>query len=382
MKKLIWLCLISFLMLYCKPTKEEIEKYTEDGVEVVVNHLEPYKLTSEPTHLYLEEQLTIDTENENIVETGLTNIFYFDVDSDGNIYFLNDRSQENFILKFDRNGNLVTAFGRMGQGPGELQGPILPVITSQGEVFIMDTGQRKLCYFTKEGDFIKNIPQEGSTIALFPLENGNYLSVSAVFDPESDYIMQYPFSLFSSDFKQIKELDSVKFPNYLKGKKQKAINTGFLFSITKRNIYIGNEERGYEISVYDLDGNLLRKIRKDYRKVRIPEEYIEEHSEGMSDLWKQRTYFPEYFPPFQCAFVDDKGRLFVITNEKGNRPGEYICDIFNPEGIFIARAGMTGIVDTPPQIYLPPIARKDLLYCIEEKESGYKKFVVYKMKWQ
>jgi hypothetical protein len=382
MKKLTWLCLILFLFLYCKPAKEEIEKYTENGVEVVVNHLEPYRLAGEPDRLYLEEKLTIDTENENIAETGLTDIFYFDVDADGNIYFLNDKSQENFILKFDRNANFVTAFGRMGQGPGELQMPILPLITSQGEVLIMDQGQRKICFFTKEGDFIKSIPQEVSTLTLFPLENGKYLTVSVVFDAESDYIMQYPFSLFGSDFKQIKELDSVKFPNYLKGRKQKAINTGFLWSITKRNIYIGNEERGYEINVYDLEGNLLRKIRKDYRKVRISDEYIKEQSEGMSEVWKQRTYFPEYFPPFQCAFVDDKGRLFVITNEKGSRPGEYMCDIFNPEGVFIARASVAGIVDTPPQIYLPPIAKKDLLYCIQEKESGYKEFVVYKMKWE
>jgi len=319
MKKLTWLCLILFLFLYCKPAKEEIEKYTEDGVEVIVNHLEPYKLASEPTHLYLEERLTIDTEKESIAETGLTNIFYFDVDADGNIYFLNNESQENFILKFDGNGNFVTAFGRMGQGPGELQMAMFPIITSQGEVFIMDQGQRKLCYFTKEGGFIKSIPQDVSTMALFPLENGSYLTVSAVFDPEGEYILQYPFSLFSSDFKQIKELDSAKFPNYLKGRKQKAINLGFFWSVTKRNIYLGNEERGYEINVYDLAGNLLRKIKKDYRKVRISDEYIEEQSEGMGETWKQRTYFPEYFPPFQCAFVDGKGRLFVITNEPGSR---------------------------------------------------------------
>jgi len=382
MKKLIWLCLIPLLFLFCKPTKEKIERYTEDGVEVVVNHLEPYKIANEPSRFYLEEKLTIDTEKENIAETGLTDIFYLDVDADGNIYFLNNESQENFILKFDRNGNFITAFGRMGQGPGELQMPILPIITGQGEVLILDQGQRKLCYFTKEGDFIKNIPQEVTTIALFPLENGKYLTVSAVFDAESDYIMQYPFSLFGSNFKQIKELDSVKFPNYMKGRKQKAINLGFFWSITKRNIYIGNEERGYEIRMYDLEGNLVRKIKKDYRKVRISDEYIEEQSEGMSETWKQRTYFPEYFPPFQCAFVDDKGRLFVITNEKGSHLGEYMCDIFNPEGIFVARASVAGIVDTPPQIYLPPIAKKDLLYCIEEKESGYKEFVVYKMKWE
>ena len=66
MKKLICLCLVLLLFLYCKSTKEKIERHMEDGVEVIVNHLEPYKIANEPTRFYLEEKLTIDTEKEDI----------------------------------------------------------------------------------------------------------------------------------------------------------------------------------------------------------------------------------------------------------------------------------------------------------------------------
>ena len=382
MKKLIYLCLALFLLLHCGSQQEKIEKYTEDGVEVIVNHLEPYKIKGEPSTLQLDEEFTIDTENEDIVKTGLTNINYFNVDSEGSIYCLNEKCLENFILKFDRYGNFLKAFGRKGQGPGELQMPILPLITSQDEIVIMDQGRSSLFFFTKDGAFIKSIPRDSYTMAMYPLENGNYLMVKVIYDPEGDYIMQYPFSLFSSEFEEIKELDRLKFPNYRKGRKQKATPPGFLWSVTKRNVYFGNEERGYEISAYDLEGNMVRKIKKEYSKVRIPEEYIKEHSEGRSELWKQRTYFPEYFPPFQCAFTDDRERLFVITNEKGNNPGEYMCDIFNSAGIFIARASLTGVIDIPAQIFLPPIAKKDLLYCIREKKSGYQELAVYRMKWE
>lgn len=372
----------AFLMFVsCEPKQDKIEKYTEDGVEVIVNHLEPYKVEKEPTRLYLEAQLTIDTENESIAETGLTNIYYFDVDSEGNIFFGNDRPQENYILKFDRNGNFVTAFGRRGQGPGELREPLFPVITNQDEVLIMDEGKRKLFIFTKEGDFIKSIPQDTATVALFSLENGNYLRVSAFYDYPDDFLPYVLlFSLSSSGFKEIKELDRITLTYIMRGK-EKAITPGFFWSVTKTNVYFGNEERGYEINVFDLEGNLVRKIKKDYRKVRIPDEYIKEKTEGMREGWRQRYYFPEYFPPFQCAFVDDKERLFVITNEKGSNPGEYMCDIFNPEGVFISRASVTGIIDTGI-IFFSPIARKALLYCIQEKENGYQKLVVYKMKWE
>ena len=177
MKKLFLVIPLVFLLCFtfgCQ-RQEQVERFMEDGVEVIVNHLEPYRIEGEPVQLYLEEKLTIDTENEVIAEKGLTNILYFDVDADGNIYFSNDRPQENFFLKFDRNGNFVTAFGRKGQGPGELLEPMFLIINNQDEVLIMDEGKRKLFFFTKEGDYIKSIPQDAATVALFPLENGNYL---------------------------------------------------------------------------------------------------------------------------------------------------------------------------------------------------------------
>ena len=377
MKNLIYLCLILCLFYRCGSKQEIIEKHVEDGVEVIVNHLESYKIANEPTQLHLEKKLTIDTEKESIAETGLTEIYYFDVDSEGNIYFGNNRPQDNYIIKFNGNGNFVKSFGRKGQGPGELQEPLFPVITHQDEVLVMDEGKSKLFFFTREGDYMKSIPQDAATVALFPLENGNYLRVSVIYTYPSDYLL---FSLSSSDLKEIKELERLTYPLFMRGK-EKATTPGFLWSVTKTNIYFGNEERGYEINVFDLEGNLVRKIRKDYRKIRIPDEYIKEKTESMDEAWRQRSYFPEYFPPFQCGFVDDKERLFIITNEKGNLSGEYMCDIFNPEGVFFARASVTGIIDLGI-IFLPPIARKNLLYCVQEKENGYQKLVVYEMIWK
>jgi phage anti-repressor protein len=43
----------------------------------------------------------------------------------------------------------------------------------------------------------------------------------------------------------------------------------------KGNIYVGNTERGYEISVYDLDGRPIRRIRKEFIHVPVPDEIKE-----------------------------------------------------------------------------------------------------------
>ena len=80
----------------------------EDGVEVIVNHLEPYKIKGEPSTLQLEEEFRIDTERDEIAEVGLTDIKLFEVDSESNVYFLNLQRSEYAIFKFDRKGNSCT----------------------------------------------------------------------------------------------------------------------------------------------------------------------------------------------------------------------------------------------------------------------------------
>ena len=363
----------------CAPKREEIEKVMEDGVEVVINHLEPYKVEGDPTSFVLEEIFTIDTEKADVVNTGLTDINYFDVDSEGSIYFLNEQSKENFILKFDRDGNYVTAFGRKGQGPGELQFPIFPLITGQDEIVVMDQG-RKFVIYAKDGSLNKEVLQDISTMIVYPLENGKYLMGKIIIDSESDYDRQYHFSLFSSEFKELATLGRLRFPNIRRGKKLSGITPGFLWSISKINFYVGNEERGYEIKQFDFEGNLIRKIRKDYKKVPIPEEYKKEKLQNMSEMRKELTDFPGTFPPFQCSFVDDRGKLFVMTYESGKNAGEYMCDIFNPEGVFIARASLGGSIDGGIIIF-PPKTKKNRFYCIREKESGYKELAIFNINW-
>ena len=95
MNKLIYLVLVISLFFYCAPKQEKVEKYMEDGVEVVLNHLEPYKIKGEPSTLILEEEFTIDTERDEMIQIGLTDLIAFDVDSKGSIFLFNAKNKEN-----------------------------------------------------------------------------------------------------------------------------------------------------------------------------------------------------------------------------------------------------------------------------------------------
>ena len=60
MKNLIYLLAISILFIHCSTRSDKVEKLIEQGVEVIINHLEPYIIEGEPTLLTLEKEFSID----------------------------------------------------------------------------------------------------------------------------------------------------------------------------------------------------------------------------------------------------------------------------------------------------------------------------------
>lgn len=394
MRKAILLVLALSLLYSCAPKQEKVERYMEDGVEVLANHLDPYKIEGEPSTLNLEEELTIDTEEDEIAETGLLDMETFDVDSEGNIYLIRWKSSENYIFKFDRNGNFVTSFCRGGQGPGELEWGGTLIINENDEILAKDPGKKKFLVFNKIGELIREIRLKRYGGPVEFLAHGKYLVFWQEGGVLDEYLYHY-FGIGDSEFLKRKELDKQKHLNQTPAvaKKFEVIPHRFLACVSKKNIFIGNTERGYEIRAYDLEGNLERKIKKEYKAVVVSDEFKErslkrydKHPRG--EEFKKRTYFPQYWPPFRYLFTDEEGRLFVMTYERGESPNEYKYDIFNADGIFIGRTTLENVQvinfegkrlrDVP----MNAMVKEDRLYCLREKESGYKELVVYRMRWE
>ena len=381
MKKLIALAIVLFFSSFCAQKGEKVEKIMEDGVEVVINHIEPYKIKGRVASLILGEEFTIDLARDDMAERGLADATQFDIDSEGNIYFASSRTTENCIHKFDRNGNYINSFGRKGQGPGEVQFILYFGVDNQDNIIISGNRNKKIVIFSKEGKFVDETRFPLNTIAIFPLGNGNYFYYGNRLEKKeiTDNYVPMVFSLYNSEFEEIIELDRYNNPNPLsKGFRGVNINPIFIWKISESNIYIGNEFRDYEILKYDFDGNLQQKIRKNYVPVKVPEELIKKRKKSYEKA-ELKVWFPENWTPFCSFFPDDEGRLYVKTFEEGDNSGEYIYDIFNSDGIFICRKSLN--IYSWGEMEVCAKAKRERLYCLQEKKSGYRKLVVYKMKW-
>ena len=370
---------IPFFLTFSCRKQVHVERIMEDGVEVVINHLEPYKVRDQLSILDLEREITIDTENDEIIETGLVDIETFDIDEEGHIYIILWASNDDFVFKFNNQGQFEKSFVRRGQGPGEINWGGSVRYTGNNRLKIKDPSKTKYSVFNTEGEFLEDVQLNTRVSILKEFSNGKLFIFWQDHSLNKEKIVNH-LGLSDQGLENIEEFYSCSFPDITVVEKAYAPGNFWVEGTSENLIFVGNVEMGYEILVFDLEGNLVRKIRKKHTPVELTEAYISTFLERR----KRSSYTSKYelrknFPPFQYLFTDEEGRLFVMTYEKGLSANEWIFDIFTPDGIFIGKVSIESRIDTE-QISIK--VKDSRLYSVSEKESGYKELVVYKMKWE
>jgi hypothetical protein len=381
MKKLFSCFIWIVLLLSCGGKQPKVDRIYEDGVEVVLNHLEPYKLKGQPSHLDLKEETRIDFEKEEYSGLGLKEPDFAEADSQGNIYVIEQYTASGFfIYKFSPKGDFIKKFGQKGQGPGEIQGINAFIVNKNGHILISDLSASKLLEFDADANFVKETRIHYAVREVIPLENGNYLARRTAKD--SSEARHWYLCLFNSDFEEVKRLDSFDMSAYAPGKNNPGTIISFYWRLAGDRIYVGNEQRGYELWVYDLQGNLLRKIRKEYKPVPYPEEFRKQTEELAARQPALNLFARQDMPPFNSFFPDDEGRLFVMTYEQGQSQDEFVHDVFNADGVLIGRVplGKYGILGRSLN-HQRATATNGRFYRLRFKESGYPELIVYRMLW-
>jgi DNA-binding beta-propeller fold protein YncE len=76
-------------------------------------------------------------------------------------------SLKNRILKFDRNGKFIKAFGQTGSAPAEFRTPHGLAFDSQGRLFVADRSNNRIQIFDQDGNFISEYRGFGRPSGLF-----------------------------------------------------------------------------------------------------------------------------------------------------------------------------------------------------------------------
>ena len=253
---------LAFIVLWtaaCGPSPSAVERTREDGVEVVLNHSIPYR-AGQTGPFSLAEIFRIDSETE----TRIGDILGFEVNAAGDIFILRQNiGGGDFIFKYDGNGRYLKAFGRKGQGPGELQNPRHITMGKNDRLLISDTG--RVFEYDDEGTFLHAYPLDFAVrVTAGPGETWIAQNVEQQFRGDKQ-TMTWSADLLDSRFVKLRELDSLtaeislsnlRFPEPL-----------LCWSASTDRIFIANEDRAYDVRMYDRDGMLKRRIKKEYTAV-------------------------------------------------------------------------------------------------------------------
>jgi hypothetical protein len=201
--------------------------------------------------------------------------------------------------------------------------------------------------------------------------DGNILGVEIVRDEENP---RYELKKFDSEANFLRSIGSSPLPNF----RQNGFNP--FFPVLRWTIINGNQivfgyMADYELKVFDSDGNLIRKISKDFTPVKVTQKDAEERLEGedLPPQIKERMTLPEHHCPFSRLHTDDEGKIFVMTYERTPDGLGYYFDVFDAQGRFIVKV---------PFENRPLLIKKGKLYTIEEDEEGYQMVKRYKVTWE
>ena len=80
------------------------------------------------------------------------------IDADGNVWVTDTGNKR--ILKFDSDGNFLAEYGGPGSGPGQFEEPVGIAIAPSGEILVADTWNRRIQRFSPEFEYLGEIPVE------------------------------------------------------------------------------------------------------------------------------------------------------------------------------------------------------------------------------
>lgn len=366
MKKILPVMLIGLSILLIFTLIEGQKVRTVDGVTIVSNGKKPVKVKGQPASFSLQEELVIGQADDP--EKSFSEVTALAVDDRGMVFALDFKDQK--VKVFDSTGRYIHSIGKPGQGPGELGMATGLLFNADGMLLVEDATNRRLAVFKPTGEFVKNISfSERLGLVNMVMDNqGNILGRELGVEQDKAK-MFYEIKKYDTELKPLFVLDRIEFPLPIPGSGNK-FNIFEMISIyqfgPEGRIYYGRNQT-YEIKIHSPEGKPLRTISRDYDRIKLTQKDIDEIMEKVpaaaSGINLKGMYsFPEFFPPFQNFILDEQGRIYVRTYEKGKNKGEYWIDVFDPEGRFIAQ--FISKADLR-------LIRDGKAYAIEDSDEGY-----------
>lgn len=335
---------------------------------------------------YVKNIGDLESEDDNV-------LFYMPsdiaVDEDGNVYVLDSGNHR--IQKFDREGNFLASLGRHGQGPGEFQYPQSIDIGAGGNIYVADSGNQKIHILKPDGTFDKDIRISDEAPGIIRIRNGKLIQGKGA------SVFSIQMGMMNQDEelpKLIRVLDTAAevqnefgeqkdFKDFLVNR----MGNRYHFFVDKEGyVYLAFDYQN-RIEKYTPEGKILWRSDRDLNyDVSAPKAKGSRSGSGGTMVVRM----PEMNRVSSGIAVDDKGRVWVVTNRRQIKEDEkvetnvsvsmmggqrstnysvrgntdvqetdmYQLEIYDPEGVLLGTIQLDKFADN---IYI----RKDRIYILD-----------------
>ena len=360
-------CVVLFLLLFSCQKGEETEIETVNGVPVIRNPKEPTAIKGKLAKITLEEELSIGEAEgrEEYMFSNIPSIGSLAVDDSGRIYIVDYQAAH--VKVYDAAGVYLKTIGKQGQGPEEFSRPSRVAITNEGLLAVEDMGNRAIKMFTLDGTYVKSFST--ATIRMYSRttfsKQGYILGIATDIDPQN---LVYEIRKFDSDFQFQKIIRTCPLPT---PGELNPFHPVFFFQIDRDDNIVYGFPETYEIQILSPEGEVLKRIIKDFNPVEITEEEKEREREGIPD--GIRVVFLKNYPPWRLFTVDEYGRIIVQARERFEGRLRYVYEVFDSQGRFRAKF----YLEAEPLLW-----KKDKMYARAEDEEGFQSIKRYRVIWE
>ena len=285
-----------------------------------------------------EKEISLQTKGLNIHR-----FYQLYMDSDNNLLFLDPSGCQ--ILFFDQDGKFLKKIGRRGQGPGEFIVPLAVGLDSNGNIYVADSQARRVNKFDREGYFISSFIYSSNhtqpKIVRIDSKGNQFFSGLTWSHAENrlgDWINKY-----DSGGKYIKSFC----PYNTDQDWVRSMYPQFGFDMDKEDRIYTVQINKYEISVYDTDGNLVKKLEEAPKYFKEPDPGIHiDYSKypTREKLLKKLTNLSESWTRILRINVIKNRYLLLMLLSNGlvkNCSKKYLMDLWTKKGKSLVTAIQT-----------------------------------------
>lgn len=306
---------------------------------------------------------------------------------------LSDSSMHKLYM-FDSKGQFIKAVGQKGNGPGDLNFPS-NLFWHEGCVAVYEFGNRRISYFSENGEFIKSKKMTATGIIkkIRVLPDDNLLIENFHFSSKPNTPQICGIFLCSRDIEPIKKTYSHPLSQYKLILKPQRIHLPkpyapeIAWNVTQNgNIVVGFQGK-YELDVLDPTKENLHHITHNPTPVIVTNKDKEiffakliygdttYSKRGANDFIRRETEFPKFLPPFKDVVCDSEGNILVFPYITKKTKYNNYFDWFSPDGTFRGRVKIKSelIFEDNPKL----VFKKGYFWSLTISEEGERTLVKF-----